>query len=108
MTCTPYQCYIGAKLKRVKMQSVRDILLHTQNPIDLAQNRAFLYGESLFTTALVKNGNPIFFKEHCERTQKGLEMFFEHSFDKNELEEFLTKFVPKNYDGFFRPTFFHE
>lgn len=59
-------------------------------------NRAFLYGDALFETILVKNGNPIFLEEHYFRLLSGmrqLKMEIPHDFNVKNFNDILQKYI---------------
>ncbi|RLA06229.1 MAG: aminodeoxychorismate lyase [Gammaproteobacteria bacterium] len=62
-------------------------------------DRSFLYGDGLFETILLKNNQPIFFQEHLDRLEKGMNILNINMLDnfihnlKLEVYEFIDGFV---------------
>jgi len=69
------------------------------SPVLQVDNRAFLYGDGLFETIRVVNGNPCFFEEHFQRLQEGikaLKMQVSESFTADRLLENCKLLLSKN------------
>lgn len=47
-------------------------LYPADKPLFTSKNRAFLYGDCIFETIRIYNGNPLFFNKHRERLLKGM------------------------------------
>jgi branched-subunit amino acid aminotransferase/4-amino-4-deoxychorismate lyase len=70
-------------------------------------NRAFLYGESLFTTIRISNFKPLFLNEHIERMNKSLDFLYGTRCDDNVRKNIL-KLCEKFKEGKLRVTFYQE
>ncbi len=67
----------------------------------MQSNRSFLYGESVFTTAMLVNGRVLFFSSHLERLLKGAD-FLWGPFSVDELanlKERIISFLPKDIES---------
>lgn len=60
-------------------------------------NRAFQYGDGLFETIIVLNGNIQLLHYHFDRLTKGLKVFeIEHDFDYQRLENQIEQLLKVN------------
>ena len=62
-------------------------------------NRAFKYGDALFETIRIINGEPCFLEDHFIRLKKGMKVLKMHAdtISFNELEDQIIRLIEKNH-----------
>lgn len=79
--------------------NVDGFLYKEDEPVFKISNRAFKYGDALFETIRVINGEPQFLEDHFIRLKKGMQILKMPSggISFNELKEQIVKLVEKNH-----------
>lgn len=75
------------------------IIAPAEEAIIKADNRAFAYGDSLFETILIRNGNPVFFDAHYYRLLKGADRMridMSQTPDKQEVLDMISELLHRN------------
>jgi 4-amino-4-deoxychorismate lyase len=71
------------------------------------KNRAFLYGESLFTTIRISGSKPLFLEEHLSRLKRSVNFLYGEEIHEN-VQSHILKLSKKCLQGKIRVTFYKE